>query len=108
MKTIAELEQEKDDLEIQIKVAKKVDKLYHENPLYMLANILHDMDCRHNHTDGCGWFYFDWEKLHPDGGLEYSRKEYLKKAKLYASMNFEVTVEDICQQMLKLNAVLRA
>lgn len=39
------------------------------------AEILHENLCKHNHTDGCGWFYDngDW--------TEYSRKIYLEMAR---------------------------
>lgn len=42
----------------------------------LLAEAMHGKMCRHNHTDGCSWFYDDWGKL----PLDYSRKEYYEKA----------------------------
>lgn len=45
-----------------------------------LAELMHKKSCRYNHTDGCGWFYDrgDW--------TEYSRGEYLGKAKALLSV----------------------
>ena len=104
---IDKLELQKRELEVQLKVAKLVEELHHENPMYMLANVLHKSDCRHNHTDGCGWFYFSWEKLTPQGKMEYSKAEYLRKANQYAAINIGLTTEDLVKQLLKLHAVLR-
>lgn len=104
---IEQLESQKQDIEVQLKVAKLHDELHHDNPMYMIANILHKMDCRHNHTDGCGWFYFDWDKPHPNGGLEYSRKEYLDKAEAYVNVNIGATTDEIVTQLMKLCAILR-
>lgn len=39
-----------------------------------LAEILHKSLCRHNHTDGCGWYYDD------GSWAEDSRQVYLRKA----------------------------
>lgn len=39
-----------------------------------VAEFLHSRFCRFNHTDGCGFYYENWEKP------GYSRKEWLKKA----------------------------
>ena len=27
-----------------------------------LAELIHDITCRENHTDGCGWHYESWER----------------------------------------------
>lgn len=40
-----------------------------------LAELIHDSQCRWNHTDGCGWFYESWDKP------GYSRNEYVEKAR---------------------------
>lgn len=72
-KQIAKQTKELADLQAQLEVeiAKAPDKA--------LAESLHEMTCRLNHTDGCGWFYefknkeADWEG--------YSHKEYLAKAR---------------------------
>ena len=104
---IDKLELQKHGIEIQLKVAKLVEELHHDNPIYMLANVLHKIDCRLNHTDGCGWFYFKWDEPTPQGKLEYSRQEYLRKANQYAAINIGLTTEDLVKQLLKLHAVLR-
>jgi hypothetical protein len=46
------------------------------NPKFVkIAELLHKALCRHNHTDGCGWYYFDW--VEP---LGCEKKSYYKKA----------------------------
>jgi hypothetical protein len=40
-----------------------------------LAELIHDTQCRWNHTDGCGWYYESWDKP------GYSRTEYVEKAR---------------------------
>jgi len=40
-----------------------------------LAELIHDSQCRWNHTDGCGWYYESWDVP------GYSKEEYLRKAK---------------------------
>ena len=33
------------------------EALENEKPSAILAIAMHDKMCRHNHTDGCGWYY---------------------------------------------------
>jgi hypothetical protein len=39
-----------------------LEKLYAEHPDMELAELLHNITCSANHTDGCGWLYESWEK----------------------------------------------
>ena len=41
-----------------------------------LATMLHDMTCRFNHTDMCGWDYEDWKYV---GSKTPTRDRYIKK-----------------------------
>lgn len=41
-----------------------------------LADILHELICHWNHTDGCSWFYESWDTLRPGS----TRHEWLQKA----------------------------
>lgn len=44
---------------------------------YRLANVLHELDCRTNHEDGCDWEYSSWKQ----SGEHYSsRKRYAEWA----------------------------
>ena len=45
-------------------------------PEYALAEYLHSKICTLNHTDGCGWFYEDWNKNNP-----WTKTRYLNRAK---------------------------
>lgn len=46
--------------------------------LEKVAILLHDRNCHHNHTDGCGWQYAVRNGIHDWN--EFAHKEYLKKA----------------------------
>lgn len=78
--TVARLRAEADALEA-------ADKAFDELPEeYRLAITLHNMLCRQNHTDGCGWEYEYLQKPHgwegpsaPDWNA-YTHGRYLQKA----------------------------
>ena len=44
-----------------------------------VAEALHESLCHFNHTDGCGWFYDDWEKVSKSDKYN-PRIQYYKKA----------------------------
>ena len=48
-------------------------------PVQELAIELHNSQCTHNHTDGCGWFYEFNKKDHMWTGSEHTR--WLGKAR---------------------------
>lgn len=63
------------------KIKQELDKLKDEKkrfdrlkPQYRLADHIHSKMCRHNHTDGCGWFYESWDNIGS------SRMSYLRRA----------------------------
>jgi len=49
---------ELDAVEEKLKSAKQA---LTENPIFLVAEALHKQLCRHNHTDGCAWYYEKWE-----------------------------------------------
>ena len=57
-----------------------------------LAEALHDMLCRWNHTDGCGWFYETDEKTKWSG---YAHKAYLDKARKLMNQLPDMDPDDI-------------
>ena len=65
------------------------------NPEILVAEELHRIQCHHNHTDACGWFYEDWNDK-----IGYSRKSYLEKAK-------KLLAEDVMEQPKDVLRVLR-
>lgn len=73
MNKLEKLKQQKVELEQQLsKIEYEIGQL---SPEIELAEFMHEKLCRHNHTDGCEWFYESWENP------SYARKEYLQKAK---------------------------
>lgn len=71
---IKEHKQELADLEAQLVKAKL------ESPDHQLAKELHNMLCKWNHTDGCGWFYEFKNK--EDDWTGHAHGAYLKKAQM--------------------------
>ena len=47
-------------------------------PIYQLAIELHNVLCRANHIDDCGWFYEKKNRIDDWNG--HSHRQYLKKA----------------------------
>ena len=55
-----------------------------------LADLLHEKQCGHNHTDGCDWFYGEWF----DGRPNHGRSVYIAKAqKLLGVCGFDVAMK---------------
>lgn len=50
------INQLKRQLDEEIEKQKQFQEL---SPTTKLAHILHGALCRHNHTDGCSWYYYD-------------------------------------------------
>ena len=72
---VAELQELEDK---QNKLRYELEQIPELSEEFEVAEFLHKKFCKHNHTDGCGWHYKTWE----DTPLEFSRKEYLARAKL--------------------------
>lgn len=49
-------------------------------PLFKLADVLHDVLCQANHTDGCSWFYGKEDDYLKEGS---TRNGYYKKAEVF-------------------------
>lgn len=59
-------------------------------PTQEFAIVLHSKRCRHNHTDGCGWYYEMKDGVHLWNGGPYSaHKEYYDKAVKIMSAGFD-------------------
>lgn len=78
----------------------KINKLKNEKeafesltPRQRLAELIHDKQCRWNHTDGCGWFYEKWDSV------GHSKGEYLKKADAILEITNYETAEKIISKL---------
>jgi len=72
---LKDLKEEKERIERTIRLSKfnRLD--------ISVAELLHEKLCTHNHIDMCDWYYGEWDaKI-----LNYSKKEYLKRAKKLVS-----------------------
>lgn len=70
-----------------------LDKYVGLTPEQHLATYLHEKNCMHNHTDGCGWYYSNWKKP------GYAKKEYLAKAKRLLKVSDLETVINIVDEL---------
>lgn len=82
MKTMSELQKKREQLAQELaEVTERIEEKQQEQtkltPAHALAEELHAKLCRHNHTDGCGWFYDNWHKPLADFS---ARKQYLEMA----------------------------
>lgn len=76
--TPAELDAEIGKLEAQIEHIKQVkSEVESLTPAQQLATALHKRQCRHNHTDGCGWYYEKWTDRQ---GKYSSKRHWVEKA----------------------------
>jgi hypothetical protein len=74
-KNTAEIEK----LEEQIAKLKAEDDAFNAlTPEQQLAITLHDLLCRHNHADGCGWYYEISKGIHDWAGSAHG--VYMQKA----------------------------
>lgn len=80
-KTPEQLRAEALELEKQAKALRDAafdqDKREH---LFKLADVLHDVLCHANHTDGCGWYYEGEEHYLKEGS---TRNSYYKRAVVF-------------------------
>lgn len=94
MKSIDELERKVEEL-VDLLAATKQELASAKKAMSMLtpeqriAVRLHDLTCRWNHTDGCGWFYefnnkqHDWNGSAHKAALEKARKLLIRCAGSY-------------------------
>lgn len=73
-----------------------------DHTLRTLTQELHDLLCRHNHTDGCGWFYEDTDK-NPElwNSVGTTKGEWLSRVK---TLNSEFTISQIKSGLKMLKA----
>lgn len=58
IKRINDLQDRISQLEADLNKARdELDRAQKQDPIYLLAEQLHDRLCKFNHTDGCSWFY---------------------------------------------------
>lgn len=67
------------------------------SPEHRLAEALHSLNCRWNHTDGCGWYYENADSYPTPTWLGYSHAEYLKKARAVIKLLPNFTVDQIIE-----------
>jgi len=80
MDRIDEIDKEIIHLKTEIKrLEKEQEQLSNMGPEEELAVLLHSKFCRHNHTDGCGWFYEIDDGIH--NWERNAHREYLEKAR---------------------------
>ena len=98
---IAELERElaqhKAELEKLIKEEKEAAEkaqaeIDNNDPLKQLAIRLHGILCKHNHTDGCSWYYEVKNERHNWIGHEH--QSWLKKAREVSTKLEEVGITE--------------
>lgn len=92
---IAKLRAEADKLEL-------ADKVFAELPEeFRLASTLHDLLCRWNHADGCGWFYEVKDGI--DNWNGQSHEPYLRKARMVMTFcNTHSITPEVAINLLKL------
>lgn len=61
---------------LQAEVDAERARLARLSPEQAEAEFLHNAVCRHNHTDGCGWYHETWDNLR---GEFSERRAYLKR-----------------------------
>jgi hypothetical protein len=57
MNEILKLEKQRDEIEAKLAAVRAEEARLKVNPLHGIATILHKNLCKHNHDDGCGWYY---------------------------------------------------
>jgi len=74
----------KTEKEIQ-ELQTKIDKLNKEKQLLLglspekrVAELIHERLCSWNHTDGCAWFYENWDDFN-----DFDGKKHMAKGKYY-------------------------
>lgn len=63
-------------------------------PEQVLAQSLHDVWCRHNHTDGCGWMY-EQDRRTGDNWNGSAHASWLSRARKITARFPDATVQEI-------------
>jgi len=94
----------KQELEANQAALEKAERSLSNDPDILLAEAMHKTMCRHNHTDGCGWYYCDWENPREE------RTDYLRRAKIIGPMLNEragETAQEQADYLLRLMSAAR-
>lgn len=64
-----------------------------------LADLLHELFCENNHTDGCGWYYEEsaencWERFDHMKWLKLAKEHYANHEKLEAEITYLEKLKD--------------
>lgn len=96
----AEIERREKELE---ELKKKQAALEAEPADQQLARYLHDMMCKSNHTDGCGWYYETNNGV--DDWLGRAHASYLTKANRLLSVAKSPGLFDV-QRIIKIVSII--
>lgn len=102
-KAIQRLNEEIDQLNAQRKVLNDLG-----DPM-KLADVLHEIDCHWNHTDGCGWYYESWEGVAAGKWRNGTKEGYLEKAKKVLAVvnDYGIKVEDAISLFADVKKILQ-
>ena len=98
------------ELERQLEeVNEELESYEGSDPYEVLAEELHSMMCKANHTDGCGWYYHKDTDYAVAGTLRYKYLEYGKTLQAYLSdvAGRSLGAEDVFRIMHRLNTIRR-
>ena len=80
-----------------LKIDEELESLKAFEPPERIAIVLHDLICRHNHTDGCSWFYELKDKVHDWEKAEH--KDWLKRVSgLRNSLITTTSLKSMCSR----------
>lgn len=90
-----EIDKKRAELEAELAKLEDAEQLLASlSPEQRLAEALHDLQCHHNHTDMCDWYYDKW----PNTRGQYSaRATYLRKAEKVRTLLPSFTDEQIIE-----------
>ncbi len=81
MKTTAEIQNEINKLSQELTEVNCYESELAKGDPKTIAIHLHSVQCKQNHTDGCGWYYEIKNKVHDWNG--HSHKRYLASAESF-------------------------
>lgn len=90
-----EIKQKQQELNNLLETQKQLIENLKTKPTVVLANLLHEKICRHNHTDGCSRYYHNWDDFNPQCPGRNPKKEYFKKAEKIISEYQKNWITDI-------------
>lgn len=87
----AEIKKHEDEI---AKLKKEQAEFQSLTPVQRLAETLHALQCRHDHTEYCGWYYEKWDN-HNNWGKYSAHNIYLEKANNLMAALPQLTVDEI-------------